>query len=317
MDSKNDNYVRGAIEALLFVSDKPVTLDQIREVLTTVPPLDLRRILLDLQKAYDADGRGMVIVEMAGGYQMLSSSAYAEYIRDFFKTRVKERLSRPALETLAIVAYKQPLSRLDVEMIRGVNSDGVVAHLLDKGLIKIVGRKDVPGRPYLYGTTKLFLEYFGLKALNDLPKLEEFPALYAKSEPVAVVAGGRSEVLPLEPEASGETQGGQTVQDVTADSSSAGDGSAAEEPALSSASSTDEPLEEQAALLSSASVQDEPEDASAEDTGGDADYRHPTVPDLKKAMEEVEREQAWASEAPLTAPVLDAEDEEPQDGSPF
>jgi len=106
-------------------------------------------------------------------------------VRDFYKTKHKEKLSKPALETLAIVAYKQPVSRAEIELIRGVNSDGVVVHLIEKELIKIVGRKDIPGRPFLYGTTKQFLEYFGLKSLDDLPKLEEFPDL----QPSEVVEG--------------------------------------------------------------------------------------------------------------------------------
>jgi segregation and condensation protein B len=99
------------------------------------------------------------------------------YIREFYKTKTKEKLSRPALESLAIIAYKQPVGRAEVEMIRGVNSDSTIAHLLNKGLIKITGRKEVPGRPFLYGTTKEFLEYFGLKSLEDMPKMEEFTQL--------------------------------------------------------------------------------------------------------------------------------------------
>ena len=119
----------------------------------------------------------MVVVEIAGGFQMLSNSNAAPYIREFYKTKTKEKLSRPALESLAIIAYKQPVGRAEVEVIRGVNSDGTIAHLLNKGLIKITGRKEVPGRPFLYGTTKEFLEYFGLKSLEDLPKIEEFNQL--------------------------------------------------------------------------------------------------------------------------------------------
>ena len=108
---------------------------------------------------------------------MLSNSHAAAYIREFYKTKTKEKLSRPALESLAIIAYKQPVGRAEVEIIRGVNSDGTIAHLLNKGLIKITGRKEVPGRPFLYGTTKEFLEYFGLKSLEDMPKMEEFTQL--------------------------------------------------------------------------------------------------------------------------------------------
>lgn len=185
MNEQSQDYVKRAVEAILFISEKPVTLDQIKEALETVGPVQIKNTIQELQQEYETERRGMTILEIAEGYQMLSSPHYASLIRNFFKTRVKEKLSRPALETLAILAYKQPVSRTDIEMIRGVNSDGVMAHLLNKGLIKIVGRKDIPGRPYLYGTTKLFLEYFGLKSLEDLPKLEEFPALLKATESVS------------------------------------------------------------------------------------------------------------------------------------
>ncbi|MCK5215262.1 MAG: SMC-Scp complex subunit ScpB [Candidatus Omnitrophica bacterium] len=171
------DYFKPVIEGLLFISDKPVMIDQVKDVLKTASIPEIKKALLELKEDYDETTRGMTILEIAGGYQMLSSPHYASYIRDFFKRRVKEKLSRPALETLAIIAYKQPVSRGDIELIRGVNSDGVTINLLEKGLIKVMGRKDVPGRPYLYGTTKLFLEYFGLKSLRDLPKLGDFPAL--------------------------------------------------------------------------------------------------------------------------------------------
>ncbi len=182
MNSFPTDHVKGTIEAILFVSEKPISLDQLKEVLPTVSGAEIKETAEALKKEYDDRRAGFVIVAIAGGYQMLSSSHYALEIRNFYKTRHKEKLSKPALETLAIMAYKQPVARIDVEMIRGVNSDGVVSHLLEKGLIKIVGRKDVPGRPFLYGTTKQFLEYFGLRALEDLPKLEDFPALAAETK---------------------------------------------------------------------------------------------------------------------------------------
>ena len=159
MDEKQVNeYLKGAVEALLFISDKPVEIDQIKEALQTVEAKEIKQLIAALQKDYEENDRGMMIREIAGGYQMLSNPQHAEFVRNFFKTRVKEKLSRPALEALSIAAYRQPVSRADVELIRGVNSDGVVTNLLEKGLVKIVGRKDVPGRPFIYGTTKLFLE---------------------------------------------------------------------------------------------------------------------------------------------------------------
>lgn len=168
---------KSGIEALLFVSDKPITVDQFRQVFAELKPSDIVDVIKSIQDDYVNRQAGMMVVEIAGGWQMLSDSHAAGYIREFYKTKTKEKLSRPALETLAIIAYKQPAGRAEVEVIRGVNSDGTVAHLLNKGLIKIVGRKEVPGRPFLYGTTKEFLDYFGLKGLEDLPKIEEFTQL--------------------------------------------------------------------------------------------------------------------------------------------
>ncbi len=182
MDQTQMEYIKGAIEAILFVSDKPVTVEQFKQVIEEVSPSEIEKIVGLLKDDYAQKVGGITIADIAGGYQMLSNPGYASYIRAFYKTRSKEKLSRPSLETLAIIAYKQPVSRADIEIIRGVNSDGVMAHLLSKALVKIVGRKEVPGRPFLYGTTKEFLEYFGLKSLEDLPKLEEFPLLSASNE---------------------------------------------------------------------------------------------------------------------------------------
>lgn len=178
-------HIKGVIESLLFVSEKVVTLDQIKEVLPTVNTNELKRAIKELSDEYEEHKHGMLIKEIAGGYQMFSNNIYAVYIREFYKTKHKDKLSKPALETLAIIAYKQPITRADIELIRGVNCDGVVMHLTSKELIKIVGRKDIAGKPYLYGTTKQFMEYFGLRSLADLPKLEEFANLepaYEKAE---------------------------------------------------------------------------------------------------------------------------------------
>jgi len=172
---KGKQLYKSGIEALLFVSDKPIVLEQFKTVFPELKPAEIVELIKQLQDEYVQRQAGMMIVDIAGGWQMLSNSHAAGYIREFYKTKTKEKLSRPSLESLAIIAYKQPVSRADLEVIRGVNCDGTVAHLLNKGLIEIVGRKEVPGRPFLYGTTKAFLEYFGLRALEDLPKLESLP----------------------------------------------------------------------------------------------------------------------------------------------
>ena len=184
MDESNASYIRSIVEAILFTTEKPVMLDQIKDIIEGAQAAEIREVIDALKKEYADQKRGFIVVEIAGGYQILTNPDFAMYVKKFYRTKHKEKLSKPALETLAIIAYKQPVSRLDIELIRGVNSDGVVVHLLSKELIKIAGRKDVPGRPYLYGTTKQFLEYFGLKSLEDLPKLEDFSSLQELPENV-------------------------------------------------------------------------------------------------------------------------------------
>ena len=222
-------HIKSVIESLLFVNEKPITINQFREALPTVTPSDVKQVINALKNEYEQRKSGMAIVEIAGGFQMLSNPLYVEYIRSFYKTKHKEKLSKPALESLAIIAYKQPVTRSDIEVIRGVNSDGVVAHLFNKDLIKIVGKKDVPGRPFLYGTTKQFLEYFGLKSLEDLPKLEEFSHLLDdKEEPSeeiieeqvesieAVEAEAEAE-LEIESEVVAVAEGAQDNEDIKED----------------------------------------------------------------------------------------------------
>lgn len=165
---------RRIIEALLFASEKPITIEQIKDVLEEIDSRDIRALLMELKLEYENLGKSFKIYEVAGGFQMATEPAYAEYLKKFYKVKYKDRLSRPALETLAIVAYRQPITRADIEDIRGVNVDGVIKTLLDRSLIRIVGRKDAPGRPIIYGTTKEFLDRFGLNSLSELPRLSEF-----------------------------------------------------------------------------------------------------------------------------------------------
>ena len=217
MDEQLLNY-KSPIEALLFVSEKPVVLDQLKDVFPELKPSQIHDLIKQLQEEYVNREAGMVIVEIAGGFQMLSNSQAAPYIREFYKTKTREKLSRPALESLAIIAYKQPVGRAEVEIIRGVNSDGTIAHLLNKGLIKITGRKEVPGRPFLYGTTKEFLEYFGLKSLEDLPKMEEFGQLGLD----APKAGSLQVEEPVSTPAAETEQVDQQMQEQTASQESSG-----------------------------------------------------------------------------------------------
>jgi segregation and condensation protein B len=161
------------IEAILFVSDKPVSIMTLKDVLKEIEPADIRAYMEELNAEYGSSGRSFGIKEIAGGFQMLTDPVYSEWISSLYK-RPPDRLTGPALETLAIIAYKQPLTRSDIEMIRGVNVDGVLHTLEERALIRTRGRVDAPGRPILYGTTNEFLQHFGLKSLEDLPKLKEF-----------------------------------------------------------------------------------------------------------------------------------------------
>jgi segregation and condensation protein B len=170
------------IESLLFVSEGPLPVEQIKEVLGHLESNKIRELILELKKEYEENKRGIHIVEVANGFQMVTNPQFSSYLKKFYRQRHKERLSLPALETLAIIAYKQPVTRLDIESIRGVNVDGIIKHLLEKGLIRITGRKQVIGRPFVYGTTKQFLEHFGLSSLDELPKMEEFTSLLHTKE---------------------------------------------------------------------------------------------------------------------------------------
>ena len=171
-----DHNLQKIIEALMFVSEKPLTYKQILEICTGVELSEIKAAVNDLKELYNNIDRGINIRDVAGGYQFSSNPDCADYLKKLYKTRRVFRLSAPALETLAIIAYKQPVTRSEIEFIRGVNVDGVVKTLEDRDLIKIKGHKEVPGKPLLYGTTDIFLHYFGLKSLQGLPTLEEFKA---------------------------------------------------------------------------------------------------------------------------------------------
>jgi len=179
----SQDNVKSVIEALLFASEKPLTIEQARNVLDNLEPNEIRKVLEELKSEYEQANRGIRIAEVAGGFQMMTAPNFAPFLKKLYKERHTERLSKPALETLAIIAYKQPVTKLEIESLRNVNIDGVMHNLLDKYLIRIAGRKKAPGRPYVFGTTRQFLEYFGLKSLEELPKMKEFSSLAIKREP--------------------------------------------------------------------------------------------------------------------------------------
>lgn len=158
------------VEALLFASDAPVEATRLQEVLGLGAPAEARELVEALRQRLEAEGRALQVVEVGGGFRLVTRPEVAPWLVKLARSRTRSRLSRPALETLAIVAYRQPVSRPEVDAVRGVNSEGVLDNLLDRRMVRIAGRKDSPGRPFLYETTRDFLVAFGLRDLSDLPK---------------------------------------------------------------------------------------------------------------------------------------------------
>lgn len=165
------------IEALLFASDTPLSPKKIREIIEDVSTGEIKHIITRINDAYDSRKSPLQIIEIAEGYQIVTRKEYANWISKLYQSRSAQRLTKRALEALAIVAYKQPITKLEIENIRGVNSDAVIRTLIERNLITVVGREKAPGTPLLYGTTKFFLEYFGLRDLSHLPKLKEIDEL--------------------------------------------------------------------------------------------------------------------------------------------
>ncbi|HET6420332.1 MAG TPA: SMC-Scp complex subunit ScpB [Geobacteraceae bacterium] len=164
------------VEALLFVSESPLTIDKLCDILNEYNRDEIRSVVIELQSEYNSTGRGIFLDEIAGGFQFRSRKEYAEIIRRLEKNSAS-RFSKPALETLAIVAYRQPITRSEIEYLRGVESGGVLRTLLEKNLLKILGKKNIPGKPLIYGTSRKFLEIFNLKDLKSLPTLKEIQEL--------------------------------------------------------------------------------------------------------------------------------------------
>jgi segregation and condensation protein B len=206
------------IEALLFAAQKPLSAKEISDTLrnagaeddfapnefSNVKPAEVAAALEQLKIENIQSERGFQLIEKAGGWQLVSDPKYAQWVRALFPAPKPSRLSSPALETLAIIAYRQPITRADVEAVRGVTIDGVLQTLMERGLVKIAGRAEIPGRPLLYETTEFFLDHFGLRNLDELPNVEELrtrhlpvaprPQSAAESEPAS------QPELPVSPE---------------------------------------------------------------------------------------------------------------------
>jgi segregation and condensation protein B len=216
--------LKSIIEALLFAGHEPIKISEMREILAGTEPLTegrIRAIVDELREEYRREERSFTIAEVAGGYRLQSHPDYAEYIFKLRAAPSKRRLSSPALETLAIIAYRQPITKAEIEAIRGVDVDGVLENLIDRELVEPKGRKQAVGKPHLFGTTKRFLEHFGLKNLKDLPPLENLMRPPAIGTPGAAAAMGLGNAAGA---ADGETAEGETA------GAAEGDGTAASAP---------------------------------------------------------------------------------------
>ncbi|MBN1781701.1 SMC-Scp complex subunit ScpB [bacterium] len=169
----NKEKLQKITEALIFASDTPISVKQMQSIIEEVKPKQIEQAVQELNESYRQTGRTFTIVSVAGGYQMVSRESYAAWIRKLFHKKIKARLSQAALETLSVIAFKQPVSKPDVEAIRGVNCDGVIHTLLERKLIKLSGRGEGPGKPLVFKTTDEFLRYFGINDISDLPKPRE------------------------------------------------------------------------------------------------------------------------------------------------
>ena len=172
----SESVIREIVESILFVADTPLSFDRLANILEEFDRDEIRRAIDAITADCNSQRRGMELVQVAGGYQFRSRPEYADYIRRLKKVK-PARFSPSALETLAIVAYRQPVTRGEVEYLRGVDSGGILKSLLDRKLIKIIGKKDIPGKPLIYGTTREFMETFNLKDLASLPTLREIEEL--------------------------------------------------------------------------------------------------------------------------------------------
>lgn len=179
--------VRSIVESLLFVADGPQSLQRFTEVLEGVDRETIQSVVDELRTELETQNRGIRLVEVAGGYQLRTPKTNADWVKKFLGGR-PSRMGKATLETLAIIAYRQPITKAEIEAIRGVDVDGVINTLVERNLIRAVARKDVPGRPFLYGTTAEFLQLFNLKDLSQLPTLKEMDEISLPEIPGDVIS---------------------------------------------------------------------------------------------------------------------------------
>ena len=175
-------HIKPIVEAVLFSSDAPVPVERLRSIIEHAATRQIQESIELLNGEYEEEGRPFHIIEVAGGYQYATHPQYALWIKKLFRGRRLPRLSQASLETVAIIAFKGPIIRAEIEAIRGVNVEGVLKTLLERNLITVVGRQHAPGRPLLYGTTQEFLIYFGINSISDLPKPKELEELLSQEQ---------------------------------------------------------------------------------------------------------------------------------------
>ncbi len=191
------------VEALLFASGKPLTIPEMRRVMKSLTPREIENIVTELSAEYVRDGRSFEVVGVANGYEIATKREYAPWIFKVELQKKAKQVTQSALETLAILAYKQPITRAEIEELRGVDASGVIATLSERGFIKIVGKKEVPGRPFMYGTTEKFLEHFGLKSLEEMPNIQEIKTIVENSIKKEELLGTQK-MVPVNQEGSAE-----------------------------------------------------------------------------------------------------------------
>jgi segregation and condensation protein B len=192
------------IEAIVFASPEPITFKSILKLLDAEPKEQVQAAIAELKRRYDDRPGGLQFVEVANGYQIVTRPELHEWVRRMFHERTTQRLSVQALETLAVIAYKQPITAAEITHIRGVNTSGVIGTLLERGLVKISGRKQVVGRPFLYATTRDFLDRFGLRDLNDLPKVEDLAGALGFDVPAGIATEAATDTMPADEPATAE-----------------------------------------------------------------------------------------------------------------
>jgi segregation and condensation protein B len=203
LPTRSSAELKAILEALIFASPEPLTPNAMYKLLDTEPKEDVQAALAGLKQDYERPG-GLQLVEVAGGFQIVTRSDLNDWVRRLFHERTTQKLTVQALETVAVIAYRQPITAAEITEVRGVNTSGVLNTLLERHLIKIVGRKQVVGRPFLYATTREFLIRFGLNDLTDLPKVEDMAEALGLGTPILTEQTPNEELLPIdEPDTGG------------------------------------------------------------------------------------------------------------------